>query len=383
MTKLYNRTGRSRGEFFSRVGALKEVDPLVEAAYRILNEKEFAQSDQGAAAEDKWHVSFHGSEFPGDDPYACGRHALYRLLDTPRTPFQRRGRQFMDQGKDLEDRLVWAWYYAGHLVSKPPKMPDGSRKQTMFEDPNHWLTSTVDSILVKPRSTSPFVGEVKNVGKEALEKLRNLAMAPHPKYVRQVKCQIGMAHEYGPITVMRCHNTGAVAIDVINGVNMAKICPLHAHDKCLAEEILEPVNRGYLYYVSRDDADDTFEFMYEYDPNFMRSGRRKLAEWRAAFESDQLPQTEWADKRYSHPFGWRWSLDQYPCKWCSYGDICRDDHDIAKERQAPIALHESAAVEVSERFRPEWSYESVKNAVYDRWGLDRGVAAQVYEADAA
>lgn len=377
MTKLYNRTGRSRGEFFSRVGVLKEVDPLVDIAYKLLNEKDFAESDQGAAAEDKWHVSFHGSEFPGDDPYACGRHALYRLLDVPRSPFQRRGRQMMDMGKDFEDRLVWAWYHAGFLVSRPPVMPDGSRQQTVFEDPQHWLTSTVDSILVKHDSNSPFVGEVKQVGSGIMEDLRNLVVGPNPKHVRQVKCQIGMAHEYGPMTVRRCYNTGAVT-----QFSQYAVCPIHGHANCLREELLRPVNRGYLYYISRDDPNDTFEFMFDYDPVFMRTGRRKLAEWKDAFYADELPQTEWSDKRFSHPFGWRWSLDTYPCKWCNYGDICRDDHDVAKERQAPIALHESAAVEVAERFRPNWSYADIKAAVYRRWGLGtESVAALAYRAD--
>ncbi len=372
MTRLYARTGQTRAEFFSRVGALREVDPLVVAAYKLLNERDFANPTWGAAAKHAWHVSFHGSEFPGDDPYACGRHALYRMLDTPREPFKRRGRQMMDMGKDMEDRLVWAWYNAGFLVSNPPIMPSGKRQQTQFEDPEHWLTSTVDSILVKPRSSDPFVGEVKQVGAEMLEKLRNLAVPPHEKYVRQVKCQIGMANEYGPITVQRCHNTGLVSLK--NG-----LCPIHGHAECLMAEILNPVNRGYLYYVSRDDPEDTFEFMYEHDPAFMRAGRKMLQQWREAFLNDVLPQTNYENKRYSHPFGWRWTLDQYPCKWCAYGDICRDDHDLAKERNGPISLRESAAVEVAERFRPDWTYDQAKEAVLSRWGL----LPRVSEADAA
>src|SRR3954468_18808891 len=370
MTRLYSRTGSSRAEFFSRIGALREVDPLVNAAYKLLNEKEFAQADQGADAKEKGHVSFHGSEFPGNDPYACGRHAMYRMLDIPRNPFSRRSRQMMDQGKDFEKRLVWAWHDAGFLVRAAP-----DQLQTQFEDPAHWPTSSVDSILVKPHSNSPFIGEVKQVGKEVLESLRNLAMEPHPKYVRQVKCQIGMAHEFGPITVKRCHNTGAVAIGTA-AIGGGKICPLHRHARCLEEVVLDPVNRGYLYYISRDDPFDTFEFMYEYDPVFMQAGRDSLSQWQVSLLADQLPQTNYEDKRYSHPFGWRWTLDVYPCKWCNYGDICRDDHDLAKERKGPISLRESAAVEVAERFRPEWSYEAAKSAVLQRWGL-------AYEAAAA
>lgn len=363
MTKLYARSGSTRAEFFSRIGVLKEVDPLVNLAYKLLNEREFAKVDQGAGAEDKWHVSFHGSQFPGDAANACGRQALYRMIDVPRKPFNRRGRQFVQIGKAFEDDLVWAWHDAGLLVSAPPNQP-----QTMFQDPEHWLTSTVDSILVGPRSTKPFIGEVKFVGSKFLEMMRTLSGTAigHEKYMRQLKCQIGLAHEFGPIPVKRCHNTGAISVA---SEEHGRMCPIHLHGKCLEDTMLEPVSHGYLYYVSRDDPEITFEYMAEYDANFMRAGRRKLEQWQEAFLQDQLPQTNFEDKRYSHPFGWRWTLAEYPCKWCEYGDICRDDHDVAKERKGPIALHESAAVEVAERLRPGWSYESVKQAVLDRWGL--------------
>lgn len=358
VTRLYSRSGYTRGEFFARIGATREVDALVDIAYKKLNERDFATSDQGAAAEDKWHVSFHGSEFPGDNPYGCGRYGLYRLLDVPRQVFTRKGRQYMDTGKDLEERLVWAWYNAGLLVSNPPNL-----KQTMYEDPQHWLTSTVDAILVKPRSDAPFVAEVKNVSYAAIEQMRNLVRGPADQHVRQINCQIGLAHEAGPLACLRCHNTGAMA------VSDPFVCPLHGGDECLHESILDPVNYGRLYYVSRDNPMDTFEYMYEYNPGFMEAGRKQLAQWREAFEQDKLPATNYDDKRYSHPFGWKWTLDQYPCKWCDYGDICRDDHDASKEQGGPIKLHESAAVEVAQRFRPEWSYEDVKNDVYKRWGL--------------
>ena len=48
---------------------------------------------------------------------------------------------------------------AGMLLSAPPDAP----RQTEFEDREHWLTSTVDAIVVRPRSPRPIVAEVKNV----------------------------------------------------------------------------------------------------------------------------------------------------------------------------------------------------------------------------
>lgn len=364
---LYRRPGLSRSEFLSRVGAVKEVDNLVEIAYKLLNDKDYLAPDKGHADENPWHTSFHGSEFPGDARYACGRHAIYRLLDVPRRPFTRRGRQMMDSGKDHEDRLVWAWYNAGMLLSKPPIMPDGTRQQTRWEDEPTWLTSTVDALLVKPRQDQPVVAEVKQTSQEVLESLRNLTMDPHEKYVRQVKCQIGLAHEYGTHDVLRCHNTGALS--VYGRTAEEHLCPLHGGETCLEEQTLAPVDRGFLYYASRNDPEDTFEFMFEYDPDFMAQGRKRLEEWREAFENDALPATNFDNKRFSHPFGWFWTKTEYPCKWCDYGDICRDDHDVSKERNAPIKISESAAIDVAEKFRPNWTLDSVREAVYARWGL--------------
>ena len=66
--------------------------------------------------------------------------------------------------------------------------------------------------------------------------------------------------------------------------------------------------------------------------------------------SDTLPATNFEDKRFSHPFGWQWTKDEYPCKFCDFGQICREDHRAAVERGTNIALTESAGVEDVRRF---------------------------------
>jgi hypothetical protein len=48
--------------------------------------------------------------------------------------------------------------------------------------------------------------------------------------------------------------------------------------------------------------------MYEHDPAFMRAGRKMLQQWKDAFLNDVLPQTNYENKRYSHPFNWKWTL---------------------------------------------------------------------------
>ena len=80
--------------------------------------------------------------------------------------------------------------------------------------------------------------------------------------------------------------------------------------------MLQPVEHGYIYYVSRDDPEETREFFYEYDPEFMRKGREQLKVWRKFFEAGLLPQTHLKGK---HPFGWNWTTDDSPCKWCPFG----------------------------------------------------------------
>jgi hypothetical protein len=180
----------------------------------------------------------------------------------------------------------------------------------------------------------------------------------------QVKAQIGVAHEAGAITKLRCLNSGRFAIIVAKD---AVMCPLHGGTKCLREVTLAPPRRGYLYYVSRENPIDTFEFMFEYDPAFMAAGRKRLASWRQAFLDDLLPATNFDDKRFSHPFGWQWTKDNYPCKWCDWGQICRDDHRAAVAAGGRIALSASAGVDDTREIRPEYDPSRVREAVETFW----------------
>lgn len=354
--------GYTRTELWNRIGLLREVDPLVDAAYKFAAQLEREKPRQGHSHEAPWHVSFHGSSFPGDDPNACGRAALYTMMDIPKPAPPRWLMQVADAGKGIEDSLVEKWYGAGYLVSAPAHLP--WVKQTQFNDKKHWLTSTVDSILCWPRKWEPIVVEVKSKDSDVIQAMQRMIRDPDRKHVFQVKTQIGLAHEAGPIKIHRCFNSGRFAIEIAKGVRM---CPEHGTVKCLREVELDPPSRGYIYYVSRDNPADTFEFMFEYDPEFMRQGREKLAKWRSSFLGDTLPATNFDDKRFSHPFGWQWTKEEFPCRYCGYGAICRDDHRKAVERQAPIALSESEAVADAEEAREDYSLEKVREATLAYW----------------
>lgn len=366
----------TRGEMYARIGLLDEVDPMTSEAFYFAEQLEMKKSDQGHDAEDPWHISFHGSQFPGDNPFACGRQNIYRLMDVPRGGFTRQARQFMQQGKDMERQLVNAWWRAGYLVSAPP-FP--GVRQTMFEDSDHMLTSTVDAIVRKLRSSKPYVCEVKQIYDDHVDQMRRLIRDPHENYVRQVKCQIGLAHEAGPQIVQECYNTGRLAIQFPKKWKDGRVielsppvCAAHSHSECLIEVEIEPPDYGYLYYVSRDNPTVVRSYFFEYDPAFMEAGRKQLARWRDEWLEGNLPQTRFEEKKFSHPFGWQWTKEEYPCKWCDFGQSCREDHRKAVNLGHKLPVAESTAIEDALRVRPDYDFERVRAAQLSRWGLKDG-----------
>jgi len=368
--------GLTRAEFWSRIGLAREIDPLTTAAYKFGALKRQLQGDKGEDHRDPWHLSFHGSQFPGDNPNACGRQSLYRMMDFTRPVMKRWLEQVAESGKAIENSLVAKWWYAGYLVSPPSFLPGMLQEQ--YEDEDHWLTCTVDSIVCWPREIEPLVCEVKSKEAAVIRAMQRLIRGPDRKHVWQIKTEIAMAHEAGPITKLRCINTGRFAIrvgfEIEDGVMVGgeDVCPLHGGDRCLQQVTLQAPTRGYLYYVSRDNPEDTFEFMFEYDPNWLRVGRSKLKRWRESFLDDTLPATNFSDKRFSHPFGWQWTKDQFPCKYCDFGQICRDDHRLAVERGSVIALTESAGIEDTREIREAYDPLDTREAVSEFWSRRNG-----------
>ena len=360
--------GLTRAEFFSRIGLRREIDPLVTASYKFGAIMRQLRSDQGEDHADPWHLSFHGSQFPGDNPNACSRLALYRMMDFARPMMPRWLEQVAESGKAIENSLIAKWYYAGYLVSPPSFLPDVLQEQ--YEDSDHWLTCTVDALVCWPRTTEPLVCEVKSKEASVIRAMQRLTRGPDRRHAWQIKTEICLAYEAGPLTVQRCFNTGRFGIQVPDKKML--VCPQHGHDRCLREVTLSPPDRGYLYYVSRDNPEDTFEFMYEYDPNWLRVGRSKLALWRKWFLDDLLPATNFDDKRFSHPFNWQWTKPEFPCKFCEFGQICREDHRLAVERGTNIALSESAGVEDVQELRETYSPVRARTAVMDFWDRRNG-----------
>lgn len=340
------------------MGAIRNVDPVVEAAYEFLEQRAFRDQEDDSPHGSPWFTSFHASSFPGNDPRACGRQEIYSMMDIPaNAPFNRRGRTIMDAGKDIEYQLVKRLHDAGYLLSAAP----WAEIQTGFVDKETWLTGNCDAIILHRGSLKPFVVEVKTKSEEHVKEMQGLTRDADPKHVNQAKTYVGEAHDKLPEmmpTVMRCPNTQAVAImnPKPNPFKKGKdkfICPIHRHPDCLQEVELEPCTEGAIYYLSRDNPWNTFEFFIEYDPEFMKVGKERLKAWREAYLSGTLP---------PHPFGGKeWSKS--PCQYCKFKKhACKPDDKAGITR-----LEDSHAIPYAKKIRPDYDFNTKREQVIERW----------------
>lgn len=350
--------GLTRTEFMARLGRLKIVDPMIDNAYGITEEKIWAEDLDSSPHGHHWSTSFHASSFPGDDPYACERLALYTLMNVPEsTPIDRRGRMYMDAGKNLELELVRRFGKAGWLLSAD--QTSGDDYQTNFQDEVSWLSGSPDIIVIPPGWNRGHVVEVKGRGvqrppryrelRDPLSEMRVMREQPNPKHERQLGAYIGMAnlefHKRVPqVTV--CEETWSVCWD--------RKCPIHG-TACTKRTIeMQPVVDGTLLYVALDDGAVTFERFYSLNRSWFGTGRDTLRRWRQDFVNGELP---------PRPADWMWSKDPFPCKWCPMKkNVCKPDDKAGITR-----LEDSHAVGFARDIRPGYSYKNQRQRVLSRW----------------
>lgn len=312
----------TRAELFSRMQLIREVDPITNDAYRQVEEAKWKDQTDDSPHGHPWHVSFHASQFPGDDPMACPRQSLYRMMDFPRTePTSRWLRQLADAGKGIEIELVRTWHEAGILISAGPD----EEVQTGFEVPEAWLTGSVDAVILPPRWNKPLPIEIKTKFQRVIDEMKVGKKGPDEAHIRQIKVQLAlvrMKQEEGE---------------------------LWSH--------LDPVTHGYIYYLSRDNPSDTAEFRVDYDPRFFEMGLQRLKDWKRFFENDLLPEYEPSKK---HPMGWRWSYP--PCQFCSYKKSCQLDF-----KEGVTNLSDSVGINRAKLVRPEYDAEAAIERVKERW----------------
>jgi hypothetical protein len=336
----------SRTELFSRLGLIRVVDPLTAAAFAQYERKVWQQDLDSSPHGSAWHTSFHASEFPGDDPKACGRLALYKLLNMPAAePFDPKVRAMGDVGKAIEMLLVEKWAEAGRLLSA-----DNTRAyQTGWADPEVWLTGNADAILLPPFWHKPHLVDVKGKDHEVVMDMLYGRRSFDAKHRNQILTYIGFANEYplGPVTV--CQDTWVQAEAHKYSKGWCRVC---RGTDCLVTLDLKPCEDGTLYYVSRARPRTTAEFYFTHDQAFMDKGKAKLREWKHHFVEGTLP---------PRPKDWKWTEE--PCKWCPLKKhVCKPD-----DKAGVDLLENSHATQFAKRIRPGYSLERTREAVLDRW----------------
>lgn len=320
----------TRAEFFTRLQLIRMVEPIVDEAFRISEEKTLREQLDDDPHGHLWHVSFHASQFPGNNPMACARQSLYRMMDfPPGEPTSRRLRQTAEAGKAVEASLVHAWHQAKMLLSSPDP-----NNQTGFVLENAWLTGSVDAVIAmsgKNKPWRPVPIEVKNRSASTIAAMK-MGQGPFPEHISQVKVEIAFTRLYQ---------------------ELGQWLPFDEFDPC---------THGYIYYVSRDNPLETAEFRVDYDPEFFNVGVEKLKRWRAYFEEDLLPEDNPGKRStiFGHPNGWRWSKD--PCQWCSFKKTCQLDF-----RESVTQLSDSNGVNRARRVRPDYDPQAARQRVRDRW----------------
>lgn len=151
--------GMSRLALWAELSGISVVEPLLLSAYE-LEEQRLWREEQAAPHGDPWFSSFHASQFPGTDPYACGRALVYGLMGLPDPePIAPRLRAWFDVGSNLEHDWVRRFASSGVLLSKSPAVGDAF--QTNFADREHWLTGASDAIVLPPFWRKGHCVEVK------------------------------------------------------------------------------------------------------------------------------------------------------------------------------------------------------------------------------
>lgn len=316
----------TRKELYSRLQLTPTINPIVEAAYKEVLRRQWRNKENDSPHGRKWHVSFHASQAPGNDPKACPRQALYRMMDLPDgKPPSRRLRLTAEAGKTLEVDMVTMLNEAGRLISAPPD----AEVQTGFVVEEVMLTGTVDAAIEIKGRAVPV--EIKTKHESDIAKMRNGQRGPDEKHVKQLKTQLGL--------VRAAQESGELWSDL-------KLCEY-----------------GYIYYMPRDTKYNpsipipTAEFYVEYDPDFFETGIEKLKQWAELWEEEILPSWN-ATKR--HPLGFMWSKE--PCKYCNYKKACKEDH-----KQGIDCLADSTAIEAAKEINPEYDYAEARNRVSERW----------------
>lgn len=295
------------------------VADLADFAYEKFLKDEWKHQLNNSPHGYPWHTSFHASEFPADWDKACGRKALYGLMNIPETePLPAFVAPIGEVGKAIEEGIVNVWKYVNILVSPPP----GSMNQWGFKLPEAWLTGACDAVIVPPKWKRLLPVEIKGKNQTDVFAMKSGVVKfgdydYHEEHKRQLMCYVGLARLSQPF-----------------------IWPSY-----------EPPDQGSLLYVSREKPGTRHEYRFDYDHSVFMEGYDKLVSWREHFIDGTLPQ---------RPKEWRWT--EAPCDWCGVKKLCKAD-----VKAEVTSLSASKAVTFAKELNPKYDYKAIRAAVFERW----------------
>lgn len=310
----------SRAQLFGKLGVLKPtVKPILDHIYKVEEDAIWRKDLFSSPHGQKWHTSFHASSFPGDDYKACGRKAIYELMNIPSAkPLEAWVRLTGEVGKAIEESYVWRFHRAGILLSNTPD----KEHQTTLEDKEHWLSCSPDSVLLEPGKNRPHPVEIKGKDPHVLEAMAKGKKSFDPEHRKQLLTQVGLVKE-----------------------QQENLWPG-----------LEDCANGTILYVDRARPANIHEFKFKYNEDFMEQGRAKLDDWKEAYLNEVLP---------PRPKEWKWT--ESPCQYCKFKPICKQDVKDGVEN-----LKESNTIKHAKEVRGDYDYDAIRKSVLDRWELEAG-----------
>ncbi len=368
-------------EFYGSLGRLDVVNGDTEILMDEYNYRRWAEDEFDSPHEHAWHVSFHGSEFPGDHVDACARFLTYRMMNFPPVSHMPAWVTTTgDVGKAGELSIARAWFWGGRMLAIPEGVELGegypSAKeihQLGFELPEVWMTCSTDLPVLKEGWHKPHIIEVKCKAHDVIESMQLGKRSWDVGHRRQLLATIGSANRYdwGEVTVCRgCWRIHYADIyDVLTGVGRLnpaigmrraaqdnlQFCPwcnLEQTDPVTFQ--LEAPDTGSIYYWSRSWPRQTSEYLFNLDQSFMDAGIEVLRQAREDFIHDRIPERDPS---------FMWSMGK--CKDCPMKKFaCKPDFVKATHKEK---LSESNGVEFARSLRPHYDPDVIRERVFARW----------------
>lgn len=314
----------TRDQFLTALGVIKhgpQIDALTHKAY-VDYELDVWKNGRGNPHGHPWHTSFHGSKFPGD-PMACGRAAIYTLMDVPDAePAPPMLRATAEMGKAAENQILFRWRRAGLLIAGGGPEADGDPGvQLQFADDSTWLTGSIDAVLGLPDFRYVLPVDVKSKSKEVIDKMKTGAQGYYPEHYAQVQGYLYLCSKF---------------YDTMNWAELGFQRPVGA----------------IIYYVSRENPRHTHEFYVDIDWEFINRGIANLETWKKHFIAGTIPE---------RPKEWKWSEDV--CKWCKFKKFaCKPD-----TKQGTINIDASVAIAFAQDLKSDYNIQDKMKEVHDRW----------------